>query len=99
MIDKNFDGLLKIQTEEDIARAIRLKGKNPFGKWKVYKDGTMVHDEFYEIGPDQLTQDDWILHLMEKTWIDLNTFIPAYLKALCNAKIGRVTILTDYGFK
>jgi poly-D-alanine transfer protein DltD len=67
-----------------------------FGKWEVKPDGEMVFDNYYEIGADELTEKDWILHLSTKGWIDWNDFIPAYLKALKNAKIPKVTILTYY---
>lgn len=56
--------------------------------WLVKEDGTMCHKgkESYEISSCDLKDCDWISHMMEKGWCDLNTFIPAYFYAL--SKIG-----------
>lgn len=55
------------------------------GKWKVSKKGDMTYDNGrYYIERDKLKEDDWIIHLMQKGWIDYNEFIPAYFQALKN---------------
>jgi hypothetical protein len=55
------------------------------GKWDVKKNGDMEYDGGrYHIDAERLTEDNWILHLSEKGWIDFNEFIPAYFQALKN---------------
>lgn len=65
--------------------------------WKIAEDGTLLdqdgHD--YDIEGERLTEDDWILHLSGKGWIDLNTFIPAYFEALAKRGIKELTIKTS----
>lgn len=36
----------------------------------------------YTIHADQLRNEDWILHMTEKRWVNFNDFIPAYFLAL-----------------
>jgi hypothetical protein len=60
-----------------------MKQHKQFGKWTVYRDGTMDYDNGrYDIAADRLTEEDWIYHLHSKGWIDWNEFIPAYFQAL-----------------
>lgn len=73
-----------------------IKSACKFGKWKVNKRGDMLYDGFYDISHDQLKEEDWILHLSEKSWIDWNDFIPAYFQALTNADIKFITIQIKY---
>ncbi len=61
-----------------------------FGKWYVYSNGNMIYDGYYEIDSDSLrdtNDNDWILHMFGKEWIDWNEFIPAYFQALKNINI------------
>lgn len=54
-----------------------------FEQWKVYKNGDMDCEKAgYTIHADQLRKEDWILHMMEKRWVDFNDFIPAYFYAM-----------------
>lgn len=66
--------------------------------WKIAEDGTLLdqdgHD--YNIEGDRLAESDWILHLSGKGWVDLNTFIPAYFKALSKRGIKEITIKTSH---
>lgn len=66
--------------------------------WTIEEDGALVNKRMgYEISPDQLRdQDDWILHLMEKPWVNLNSFIPAYFLALRRLGIKDAVVLTSY---
>lgn len=50
----------------------------------------------YEIVASRLKEDDWCLHLSDKTWYDENTFLPAYLEACRRAGIREVKIITYY---
>ena len=68
-----------------------------FGKWKVNKNGDMDFDNGrYFIYGNRLGHEDWILHLMEKNWCDMNDFIPAYFKALQNINVKYLKIQSFY---
>ena len=68
-----------------------------FGKWKVSLKGDMTYDKGrYSIHHKRLKENNWIIHLSEKHWIDFNEFIPAYLQALKNANIQFLEIMTFY---
>lgn len=76
---------------------LRPKETMTFGKWKVEPSGDMIYDGGrYAIYDNRLTWDEWILHLTSKGWIDWNDFIPAYLQALRNAGIQKLSILAYY---
>jgi hypothetical protein len=65
--------------------------------WIVYEDGSMLHTERdYTIDAEDLKDKDWILHLLGKSWIDLNTFIPAYFHALSVIGTREITITTSH---
>jgi hypothetical protein len=65
-----------------------------FKDWKVLKNGDMSHSSGYDIEGDRLKDNDWILHLSSKNWIDMNTFISAYFKACENKNLQEVKIKT-----
>ena len=68
---------------------MKLKKQCTYGKWHVSIDGLMTYDKGrYEIDNESLEDDDWILHMSSKGWIDWNDFIPAYIQAHINAGIG-----------
>lgn len=74
-----------------------MNTEKTFGSWKVDSDGDLVHPERgYDITSDRLDEKDWILHLSEKSWVNFNDFIPAYLYALSLAGISEVSIATQY---
>jgi hypothetical protein len=92
---KDKFGMLRISPLNNLDEHKRKQTK--FGKWEVGPDGEMTYDgDRYWIEKERLTEEDWILHLSEKAWIDWNEFIPAFLQALENAKIKKVTILAYY---
>lgn len=66
--------------------------------WTVEQDGTMIHNgtPYYYIEPYSLTEEDWVLHMMEKNWVDLNTFFPAYFHACRLAGRNVVNVMTSY---
>ena len=69
--------------------------------WEISPEGDIKHKENgYEIGHDELgaEQDmgqNWLGHMAGKRWVDLNTFVPAYIEACRRAKIE--TVYIDYG--
>jgi len=68
-----------------------------FGKWKVYRNGDINFDNgYYFIDANRLKTEDWILHLMEKGWVDMNDFIPAYFQALQNIGVKHIKIQSFY---
>ena len=67
---------------------MELKKQCTYGKWHVSIDGTMTYDKGrYEIDYVTLEDNDWILHMSSKGWIDWNDFIPVYIQAHINAGI------------
>ena len=68
-----------------------------FGDWKVDRKGNLSYDnDRYFIANDRLNNDNWIIHLSEKGWINWNDFIPAYFQACKNAKIQKVGMKMFY---
>ena len=66
----------------------RTKKKAQFGNWKVDEEGNLDHmKKPYFITADRLNEEDWLIHLAGKSWIDWNEFISAYFQALKNAEI------------
>jgi len=59
-----------------------------FGQWIIDKFGNLeCPEEDYFIDKERLQEGDWIRHLQAKIWVNMNDFIPAYLKALKRAGI------------
>jgi hypothetical protein len=82
---------------ERITNKAPYKSKIDFGKWKVTISGNMNCEERnYFIPFDRLQDENWILHLSSKNWIDFNEFIPAYLQACENAGIEKISMLMFY---
>ncbi len=66
--------------------------------WIITPEGDLLHpSNDYIIEADRLEEDDWVLHLMTKGWMDFNTFLPVYFKALKNRGIKKLLIKTTYG--
>jgi len=82
-------------TKEDIRKACEYMRVDPDGAdlvnsdWIVSKTGDMLgHPSFeYLIQDDQLKYDYWMTHMVEKTWVNADTFVEAYIEALCRAGI------------
>ena len=74
-----------------------IKQRSVFGDWKVSKCGDMSYKKgVYNIYDYQLPDNDWIAHMMEKEWVNLNDFMPAYFQACKNAGIQKITQLVFY---
>jgi len=68
-----------------------------FGKWTVTKSGDMEYDNGrYFLEASKLTQENTLLHMFSKAWIDWNEFLPAYFQALSNTKKQKMTIQIFY---
>lgn len=63
------------------------------GGWTANLEGDVVYEKTgYNITSDRLMEYNWLIHLMEKNWVDLNAFIPVYMQALKNT--GRTELKT-----
>ena len=68
-----------------------------FGQWKVQSDGSVKCTERdYVIASSRLSKGDWICHLKDKDWVNLNDFIPAYFKALEIQGINKLQMRIAY---
>ena len=70
-------------------------------EWTVTDEGDLVcKDRHYLIEKERLTEMgwniNWISHMAEKKWVNLNSFIPAYLLALKRAGVKTLTIDVDH---
>lgn len=76
----------KVDPTEDVE--LFKKGEERVGEWHVSENGDMTYgDDEYVIEADRLHENDWILQMFTKGWVDWNEFIPAYYQALLNADI------------
>lgn len=93
---KEYVSPFKIQTmNEAIANAKPAWQEQK--DWAISPNGDLKHIKMqYCIPADRLEEEDWILHLTEKAWIDFNTFIPAYFEACRRAGIKNIKIITNY---
>ena len=65
--------------------------------WTFSKTGDLTSTKTgYCVTCDRLTEPDWILHMSEKTWVDMNTFVPAFFRALEVSGHRSVRITTSY---
>lgn len=79
-------------------RRKRPKGYEEFNEdWYLSTRGDMINSwNGYPIYHNQLTRNDWVLHLMAKMWFDANTFIPAYFEACRRIGVKSVDMLLFY---
>lgn len=84
------------ESKEIMKNALSKKQKNSWGIWKVSNKGTLTckrdNGFTYDIHFDRLTENNWIQHMREKIWVDMNDFIPAYFEALRRRGIKELTI-------
>ena len=95
-LSKEFKSPFKIRTmNEAVAEAVPAWKQQT--DWKISEDGDLEHvKQRYLIPADRLDDNDWILHMSEKNWCNLNTFIPAYFEACRRAGLNLVMIRTNY---
>ena len=71
-----------------------LDNTNVFGKWIVTKEGDLDYNNGrYFIDHKRLNEKDWLSHIQEKGWIDLNDFIPAFWAACKVVGIKQLSII------
>lgn len=100
LMNMSEDDFIKLTYEMDGKHAYfenpKIKERT-FGDWHVSEEGDMeFQDGRYFISSDRLTQDNWILHLMSKKWINFNEFIPAYFHALNITGNTTITLRIKY---
>ena len=95
----------QILDAEPILNAIHLIPAGYYNQanneWPVTDEGDLVcKDRHYLIEKERLTEMgwniNWISHMAEKNWVNLNSFIPAYLLALKRAGVKTLTIDVDH---
>ncbi|MGI3044371.1 hypothetical protein ACRTDM_21865 [Shewanella algae] len=61
----------------------RVSGKilQIFGVWAVTDFGIECLDQGYVISVDRLLENDWLDHMSQKTWVNINDFSNAYYAA------------------
>jgi len=75
----------------DILRDMQGEGFRNNKAWTVDASGNMTSKNGYEIDATRLGE-NWLEHMVEKSWVDMNTFIPAYITACYRAGVKKVCI-------
>lgn len=51
-------------------------------EWEVNRNGDITHKyNGYHIPGERLAGENWLSHMADKTWVDMNTFFPAFQEA------------------
>lgn len=66
-----------------------------YGEWSVNTNGDLWRGNYF-IDGDRLLEKNWMIHMMEKSWINMNDFVPAYFHALRNRGYEEITQLVYY---
>lgn len=90
-------------TQEELKRICEWHNVNPDGMWQINKDwlvsrtGDLIGGMNFGYGIfDYQGGETWIPHMAEKKWVDLHTFIPAYIEALCRRGHKRYRLKLSY---
>lgn len=69
------------------------------GSWSIEKDGTMVHRETnYYIEGNRLNNENWLIHMAAKRWVDMREFTQAYFAACRTRGLTNVNVRADITF-
>ena len=93
---KKYHSPFKVQTMNEAVRDAvpAWQGQKD---WTISPEGDLHHEKMnYDIFSNQLKEKNWILHMMEKGWVDLNSFIPAYFEACRRCGIKQLDIIANY---
>lgn len=89
--------------QEEIKKICDWHNVDPEGVWQINEDwlvsrtGDLIGGRNFGYGIyDYQNGDTWIPHMAEKNWVDLHTFIPAYVEALCRRGYKEYTIKLSY---
>ena len=82
-----FDEMVKIAEKEK--EQMRQQGD-----WRITPYGDVEHTtKGYLIEQDRLGDEDWILHMSRKKWVNLNEFFPVFSLACKEARINSKQIV------
>lgn len=74
-----------------------MKTLTTIGPWAIGTDGTMVHESpYYYIEGSRLNNENWILHMADKRWVDVRIFVRAFFTACRIRGLDKVTIRADF---
>lgn len=84
-----------------LARLLRPDMVEWFGQWIVTAEGLEAPGEGYELSPDDLWRMNWLLHLSDKSWVDMRSLVAAFCfarKHFASHRPEELTgdFLTDY---
>lgn len=60
--------------------------------WTVTATGTMKATRYDYVIDSSRLGENWLEHMSEKRWVDMNTFVPAYIIACARAGVKIVEI-------
>lgn len=76
-----------------------MKKIEKIGSWSIEQDGTMVHERTnYYIEGARLDNENWLVHMAAKRWVDMREFTQAYFTACRVRGIKNLTVRADYSF-
>lgn len=72
-----------IKSADKASRISLNQQYSPFHEWTISEEGDIKHEQpTYCIDSDRLHETDWLQHMVDVGWVDLNDFVPLYLQAL-----------------
>lgn len=75
---------------EELRKMILEEERN--NDWNVESDGTMSHKKYAYVIPAGRLGENWLEHMSEKCWVNMNTFVTAYIRACHLAGIKSVQV-------
>lgn len=60
--------------------------------WAVDQYGNMEHKKTGYCITHERLDENWLEHMSEKTWVNMNTFVRAYIRACYLANVKKVSI-------
>lgn len=97
----NYERLTTLREKQNgglnIGDAIRLgilerKREIEASDWKVLRDGTMTHEDPYYCIEGSRLRENWLEHMRAKSWVRMDTFVEAYIRACYSAGVKTVDI-------
>jgi len=74
----------------DLLQSLRSGNEN--ADWTIGADGTMRHKKNGYLIEGFRLSENWLDHMSEKRWVDMNTFVPAYITACTRAGVTAVCV-------
>ena len=88
--EKSYHGLNIIEA----SRLGELERKKEIDEsdWKVDAEGSMTHEKPYYFIEASRLGENWLEHMSNKGWVNLDTFVRAYIRACYIARVNTVQI-------